>query len=414
MVINENADSVYLYNSYSGAFAKLEKEVYESINGIIEDNLPGPYFEDLLKQGFIKPLELNEFNKILLIERSAIFEQSEENLTFVIAPTLTCNLNCTYCFERTYRHNVIMSEQTLTDIIGFIQKKLSSKNKKLHITWFGGEPLLAYKLILKFNQELKELIKDKDINYSSSMITNGILLTEERVKALSEFGGLKKVQITIDGTEEVYCNQKNATPKQFQQVLKNIKEALQYIKVTVRLNCNKDNFDNIKKVVYDLVEYCGINDNLDFYLAKLIDYNCVGDKSCFEQDEFDLKFLEFKKYLCSVLHKEFKPDIPKYRKSFCGLFKLKNLVIGPQGELYKCEHFVGRDDKVIGNVKQGLFYTDEMLHFINNEVKEKCKACKIFPLCIGGCPAQKQDLLEGQSCYYSEGYIKQLLLSYMK
>ena len=40
--------------------------------------------------------------------------------------------------------------------------------------------------------------------------------------------------------------------------------------------------------------------------------------------------------------------------------------------------------------------------------------CKIFPLCVGGCPAQKQDLKEGNSCYFSLEYIKELLKNHIK
>lgn len=114
-------------------------------NETIDDKTPCLYFEELLKQGFIKPIELNEFNKILTIERSAAYESTEEKLTFVIAPTLACNLNCVYCFENGYRNKKTMSEETLDEVISFIESKLKNQTKSIHITWFGGEPLLAYK-----------------------------------------------------------------------------------------------------------------------------------------------------------------------------------------------------------------------------------------------------------------------------
>ena len=74
---------------------------------------------------------------------------------------------------------------------------------------------------------------------------------------------------------------------------------------------------------------------------------------------------------------------------------------------------MGREEKIIGNVKQGIFYTDEMIKFLNNQMYEKCKECKLFPLCIGGCPAQKQDLREGEACNLSLEYIKQILATYI-
>ena len=414
IVIKQNEDNVYLYNSFSGAFAKLEKEVYSAIeNAIIDDKNPCLYFDELLKQGFIKPIELNEFNKILTKERSAAYESSEEKLTFVLAPALACNLNCVYCFENGYRNKKTMSEETLDEVIKFIEAKLKNQTKSLHITWFGGEPLLAYNIITEFNKKLKPIIADKAIHYMSSMISNGILLTEDKAMYLAENCNLQHVQITIDGTEDVYCKQKGATALQFKQVLHNIKDALKYCRVTVRFNCGKDNYDDIVTIANQIVELCGETKNLNLYLAKLVDYTCSCNASYYSQEEFDIKTIDFNKYISKLLKREYKPKIPKYRKSFCGLYKLKNLVIGPDGEFYKCEHHVGRDEKVIGNVKQGLFYTDEVVNFLSNPMYEKCKECKLFPLCIGGCPSQKQDLRDGEVCNLSLKYVKQILETYI-
>lgn len=413
IIVSKDRDNVYLYNSFSGALAKIENAVYSVIEKeVLDDANLYPYFNELLKQGFIKPLGLNEYNKILMTERSATYESSEDKLTFVIAPTLACNLNCVYCFENGYRNKKTMSEETLDEVIKFIEHKLRNQTKAIHITWFGGEPLLAYNIIVEFNKKLKPII-DKAIHYTSSMISNGILLTEEKAKYLAKNCNLQNIQITIDGSEEVYCKQKGATSQQFKQVLQNIKTAVKYCRVAVRFNCGKNNYDDIVSIADKIVGLCDETQNLNLYLAKLVDYTCLCDTSYYSQEEFDLKSIEFNKYISGLLKREYKPKIPKYRKNFCGLYKLKNLVIGPDGEFYKCEHYVGREEKIIGNVKQGIFYTDEMIKFLNNQMYEKCNECKLFPLCIGGCPAQKQDLREGEACNLSLEYIKQILATYI-
>ncbi len=415
IVISKDRDYIYLYNSFSGAFAKIENAVYLIIeNEVLDDKKPCPYFDEFLKQGFIKPLELNEFNKIITMERGAIYDSSEEKLNFVIAPTLACNLNCAYCFENGFRNNRFMSDETVDEIIKFIGNKINNGTKSIHITWFGGEPLLAYNTIFEFNKKLKPIIADKTIQYMSSMISNGILLTEDKAKYLAEECNLKNIQITIDGKEKTYCKQKGATPVQFRQVLNNIKNAVNHLKISVRFNCNKDNFEDILFIANEIIDLCKCNENLKLYLARLVDYSCGCESNFFSQEEFDSKYIEFNKFVCQKLGKDYKPKLPKYRKSFCGLFKLKNLVVGPDGELYKCEHYVGREEKVIGNIRQGLFYTDEMLDFVSNKIYAKCKECKLFPLCVGGCPAQKQDLGEKEACSLSLNYVKKILKGYIK
>ncbi len=273
---------------------------------------------------------------------------------------------------------------------------------------------MAYQSILDFNRKLDVILLDRKIAYSASMVTNGTMLDAERSKVLSEQCALKDVQITIDGTCDVYCKQKGASPQQFEQVISNIKSALSYLKVKIRFNCKKDSFDDIKKAASMLIYRCGVHNNLKLYLAKLVDYSCSGDSNYYLQDEFDVKHIEFDKFVCGLLHMEYKPKLPRYRRFFCGQYKLKNLVIGPEGEIYKCEHHVGRSEKVIGDVTCGINYTEEMINFMHIALYDKCKSCKLFPLCIGGCPSLRQELQSEDACCFSLEYIKQLLTSYIK
>lgn len=414
IVLKENEEFVYLYNSYSGALCKLEKEIHNFIlNTVLDDNDKCKYFDELLKQGFIKPFDLNEYNKIILTERVTVLSKPKNSLSYVIAPTLACNLNCDYCFESDYRNSNVMNDDLLIEIADYIYNRTNTDIKEIHIGWFGGEPLVAFDKIVKFSQYLIPKLAEKKIKFSSSMVSNGILLTKERAKILAEQCALKRVQITIDGTIKVYCARKHATEKQFVELLKNIKYALDYLKISLRLNCDDNNYDDLKVITKQLIEQCDKHKNLSIYLAKLVDYIGCGGEQFFSQDEFDNKRIDFDKYVCRLQGKPYEPPIHKYRESFCGLFKLKNQVIGPNGEIYKCEHHVGQRDKVVGNIKYGFNYSDFLIKFIENKPQKQCEKCKIFPICLGGCPAQKFDLPKGESCFYSEFYIKHLMLRFV-
>ena len=121
IVVKDDDDDVFLYNSYSGAFARLEKKVYVGfVEQIISDEHPCEYFDELLAEGFLKPKKLNEYNRILLKERMAVYESSADSISLVIAPTLSCNLNCVYCFEAQSRCNKFVSEETINEIVSLI------------------------------------------------------------------------------------------------------------------------------------------------------------------------------------------------------------------------------------------------------------------------------------------------------
>lgn len=414
IVLKEIDGYVYIYNSYSGALCKLEEDVYRLIhNSVLDDNDKCKYFDDLLKQGFIKPVDMNEYNRIILTERIAVLSNPKNSISYVIAPTLACNLSCEYCFESHYRNEKMMSDKLLIETAEYILKKTNPNIKEIHVGWFGGEPLLAFNKILKFSEYLIPKLEEKHIKFHSSMISNGILLTAGRAEILAKKCALKRIQITVDGTKKIYCIRKRATEKQFDKLIKNIKSALEYLKISIRLNCDFDNYDDLKIVTKQLIEKCENNHNLSIYLAKLVDYAGCGSRQFLSQFTFDNMRVEFDKYVCELQGKTYAPHILKYRKSFCGLFKLKNEVIGPEGELYKCEHHVGQKDKVTGNIKYGLSYNDFLINFISNEPQEQCKICKIFPLCLGGCPAQKFDLPKSEACFYSEFYIKHLLKRFL-
>ena len=414
IILKESQDFVYIYNSFSGALCKLEKDIYDLIlNNEINDNVKCKYFDELYNQGFIKPKDLNEFNKIFLTERINILSSNNNKLSIIITPTLACNLNCEYCFEKDNRRNIAADDKTIIDIADFILKQLTLNIKEVHITWFGGEPLLAYNKIKLFNTYFKEKILCLNIKYSASMITNGILLDEEKVKFMVEKCNLKNIQITIDGTQEVYCKRKQATIKQYMQLLSNIKCAVNYLKVSIRLNCDGENYENLKEVAKYLINMCSKSNNLSIYLAKLVDYTTCQGTQFFNQLEFDKKKIEFNKYLSNLLDRPYRKRVVKYRPTFCGLYKLKNFVVGPTGELYKCEHHVGQKSREIGHIKYGYNYSNFMMEFLNNFPDESCIKCKLYPLCLGGCPAQKLDIPNNENCYISEYYIKSILNYYL-
>ena len=414
IVLKETEEYVHLYNSYSGALCKLEKKAHDFIlNSVLDDKNKCKYFDDLLKQGFIKPIELNEYNKIVCTERTTVLSTSAVSMSYVIAPTLACNLNCDYCFESGYRNNSTMSDDLLFEIADYIYYRTDATTKNIHVVWFGGEPLVAFDKIVKFSKYLISKLTEKQINFSSTMISNGLLFTEDRIKIMLKQCALKSVQITIDGTKEIYCARKHATSKQFDELFENIKAAVKHLKVSVRLNCDDNNYDDLKTVAKQLIELCREHNNLNIYLAKLVDYSGCGGEQFFSQDAFDNKRIEFDKYICELQGKPYKPFIPKYRKTFCGLFKLNSQVIGPNGEIYKCEHHIGQTDKVVGNIKYGLNYNDFLIDFIANTPPSKCRTCKIFPICLGGCPAQRFDLPHDNPCCYTEAYIKKSLLKFI-
>lgn len=104
-----------------------------------------------------------------------------------IIPTRRCNLACTYCNEfDDFSQPVALEEmKKRLDILADMGSSI--------ITISGGEPLL--------HPELDEVIRHiRRRGMIAGMITNGFLLTRERIQQLNR-AGLEHLQISIDNTK---------------------------------------------------------------------------------------------------------------------------------------------------------------------------------------------------------------------
>ncbi len=101
-----------------------------------------------------------------------------------IIPVRRCNLSCKYCNEYDKTSNPVPAE-TLKRRIDKLAKLGTTA-----ITFSGGEPLL--------HPELEELVGHvRQAGMIAGLITNGYLLTVERIQKLNE-AGLDHLQISID------------------------------------------------------------------------------------------------------------------------------------------------------------------------------------------------------------------------
>ena len=72
----------------------------------------------------------------------------------------------------------------------------------------------------------------------------------------------------------------------------------------------------------------------------------------------------------------------------------------PEGDIYPCHQFVGREGYRMGSVLDDTFDTDIQQTFAANHVlnKEKCRNCWARFYCSGGCAANAQLLNGDISC----------------
>lgn len=93
MVCYEDEGRVLLYNTLTQGVCRISKDIAAKISDslINESDLEDNVREQLQKQGFIAKQDVDELNQVLCEEKSHIWDNHRDALSFVIAPTLKCN-----------------------------------------------------------------------------------------------------------------------------------------------------------------------------------------------------------------------------------------------------------------------------------------------------------------------------------
>jgi len=301
---------------------------------------------------------------------------------FVILTTTGCNARCFYCFEQGAKVSN-MTEKTAHDVADFIKRKGADKIK---IQWFGGEPLVNIKAIDTISKDLTE----KNVNFTSTMVSNGYLLDEEAIEKAVNLWKLERIQITLDGTEEIYNKIKNYVYKDvsspFYRVLNNIENALKAnIQINIRLNMDEHNAEDLFELSKILVERFSKYENCYVYVVRLFEDTCSKIKNRAVEDrhkliENSMKVQNFINERMSVPKME-KMDKAVNNPNTCMACSDKATMIVPDGHLGKCEHFIDSDF-------YGSIYSDEIDLKKIARYKERdvicanCNECNLKSLCL--------------------------------
>ena len=314
-------------------------------------------------------------------------KQKQGYKTFEIITTTSCNAQCYYCYESGFKH-MTLSPETAEKVDDFISCNKSSDFVKLK--WYGGEPLLNIKAIDKICEALLE----KDISFNSTMISNGFLFSETVISKAKELWNLKNVRITLDGTESVYNatkNYKHCVGSPFQIVLKNIDNLLENgISVTIRLNIEEKNLQDVKELISFLCKKFRSNNLLDFMLRPLNNTNTNKQIESIGSSR-DLILHEITLMKEKLFADGFLVNCGKLiglTLCSCIADSGKYIAIKPNGELAYCSSDF--DNKTFGSVysKSPVIPFPELSNNLH-EKKEICNDCPLFPICSPSklCPA---------------------------
>jgi len=341
----------------------------------------------------------------------------KKHLVLTISPTHVCNFSCTYCFEK-WRISGSMSDETENALISYLEnQKQKNGLETLSLTWFGGEPLLECKRIKSLGERINKLgltIIENEV------VTNGYLFDEKRIGVLAILG-IEKVQITLDGFKEVHDKRRPLLNGRgtFDKIIENLDlfyagEHKDKITIALRVNIDKSNKSTYLNIYKWLNERYPSEKFIVYPGWITLDENNEKKHNCFSRNEAtDFCFDLCKNY--GIISEKLYPDDVNME---CMVRNPNSMVVGWQGEIYKCFEELGNEELIVGNLHDPEVWTNHELIAkysvgIDHYHDPECRDCSYLPICNGGCPLRRlENIYQGKSndcCTSFKGRLEEFL-----
>ena len=408
----KQGDNFFVLDVNTGAVHIVDELVYD----LVDDNklrdkeelikeFGAKYGEETISEAYEELLEL--IDEDILYSRDQyedIAHSSMDDRDYIKAVCLNiihgCNLRCKYCFadEGEYNgHKGVMSVETAKKAIDDVVKR-SGPRRNIEIDLFGGEPTMIMDKVKEIIAYARENEKAWNKNIRFTMTTNATLLTEEMMDFMDKEMG--NIILSLDGRKEVNDNVRIKVDGSgsYDDILPNIKRMIEkrdkskhyYVRGTFT-GANTDFYEDVKAMVNEgfreisiepvVLEKGHFLELKEEHLPEIFEnydklYNEMARRKK-EGDEFN--FYHFNIDLNGG------PCVYK-RISGCGA-GFEYVAITPQGEVYPCHQFVGKEEFKLGSIYDDTYDAElgkkfKKAHIYN---KPKCRECWARFYCSGGC-----------------------------
>lgn len=321
------------------------------------------------------------------ISTTSSFPKKLKRITLCVSND--CNLRCKYCYASggNYGENrFFMDKETALEFVDFCYRELTELEC---VMFFGGEPLLNWKVIKFICEEFEKRFKDGGcLKPKFTLVTNGTIYNATIFQLIKK--NICSITVSIDGKEDVN-NYNRVYPDgkgSFERISNFIHNVKKYKGVKLQFEATYTKVhEKFGYTRYDvkkfLTSYFGIQgivvDENSLDLEQLYSSLKTITKDDILKTDFECLPNDFWHILYSLATKK--------ELSFCSIAQ-DRITISSSGEIYACQLLNGKKGNVIGYIcEAGIL--DKMynnrLRFSDNSY---CKSCWAKPLC-GGCVVQK-------------------------
>lgn len=415
-------EAVLLYSAYSGAVISISGEealsVAEAVSGSVHPihlrDLPDTLAAQLQDGGFVTEDPDSQLQAIKARFQAA---RSDYPIVLTLTTTMDCNLGCYYCYEE--RLGDRLDRVDLPQILAYVEQLiLNRKDRRLHLDWYGGEPLLNCEFLEAASFAIQTLCRRFSVPYSASLISNGTCWPDD-VGSFVVRHRIRQVQISFDGMRENHNRRRRFRNhddqnrrSSFDEAVDVVTKLLDFAKVDIRFNIDSRNTPDLIPFIRFARSKGWFERKYPAILqpARLASYNKHSSfmrKSELTVSQFDalreLARAELGKAL--VEESEAPEGFPFPKTSVCCALSSDSVVIGADGRKYRCGLQVSEPSSAVGSVKSKpgpfrILANGPEASEVENErwwqafdptEAAQCSKCSFLPICWGGCPKKHLD-----------------------
>jgi uncharacterized protein len=389
-----------LWNSFTGALTSFgahhRNDLEESLS---QSGFSGPLRglrRYLHERGYLVRAEENQLRQAEVLINSQHFRN--DILELILLASEDCNLRCEYCYEDFLRGT--MQPWVREGIRRLVQNRIVNC-REFTVGWFGGEPLFGFEAIEDLAPFFVQICEKYQVQFASHMTTNGYLLTPEIAGKLLLWN-IRDFQITLDGTAEMHNRKRKGRGGQdtFDVIYGNLlslKEQKETFSVTIRMNFDRENKDNL----HELLELLGKSFAGDSRFV--LKFQAIGQWGGPQDEHLEVCGFQEKKETLVLLSQSatangLRMDEPFHDgaspgKQVCYAARPYNYLVGADGKIMKCTIVLDKKDyNVVGKLTaDGSLEMDYDKYALWTHPAfasdGHCKACQLLPNCQGmHCP----------------------------
>ncbi|MER5371283.1 radical SAM protein [Streptomyces sp. NPDC002722] len=322
------------------------------------------------------------------VDRERVLAMRNDVFHLILFPTEQCNFRCKYCYEDFSVGR--MKPEVVEGVKRLVDNRLCDL-RRLSVSWFGGEPLLASDVVESISKHIMAASRDSGLLYTSDMTTNGYMLHEAMLQRLTA-AGVRAFQISLDGPEELHDHTRvradgRGSFKRLWENLLAIRASEEDVRVKLRVHLTPDNISAMPDFLAMLRDTFLNDPRFSVKLKAVERLGGPGDASMNVLEEEDKSGAISR--LKQIVEMPDRPELSEF--SACYAARPNSLIVRANGKLGKCTVALSDEENDLGQL-----LPDGTLRYRNDRLRPWLRGWDNGDLSALYCPANGLTMGEPQ------------------